>query len=344
MRLQCGAAVKGLPFPVFVYYSSMNRPAITSFTLKVVAIVGMTCNHVANIFALQLPGWITVALCSMGGLTFPIMAFLLCEGYRHTSDLRHYARRLALFALVAQVPYSLLWGATANVLVTLLMGLGILWADERLRNRLAFGALFVGVLAASLWCDWGVIGPLMIYLFHRLHDEGARKAVGLTVLTAVLALALPAASGIVTFLETGGATGAAHAALGEQDTNSTDASPADHFSQNETAQADNRTDQDVAATEGAEADQLLETQSPEEALVEALAAPPQGTNPVAYTVEDAGALVGNLGALGYATIGFGLAALLLISYNGQRGRPLKWFFYIYYPAHLMALWSLAQII
>ncbi len=317
MRLQCGAAVKGLPFLVFVYYISMNRPAITSFTLKVVAIVGMTCNHVANIFALQMPGWITVSLCSMGGLTFPIMAFLLCEGYRHTSDIRRYARRLALFALVAQVPYSLLWGATANVLVTLLMGLGILWADEHLRNRLAFGALFVGVLAASLWCDWGVIGPLMIYLFHRLHDDGARKAVGLTMLTATLALALPAVSDIAAALEANSGAVPSRASL---------------------------TNQAAKGAEVAEPDEaLLQTESPWVILLEA----PSGAVPSpvmpSYTVEDAGGFVGGLGALGYATLGFGVAILLLISYNGQRGRPLKWFFYIYYPAHLTILWALAQI-
>lgn len=278
--------------------------------------MGMTCNHVANIFALQLPGWITVALCSMGGLTFPIMAFLLCEGYRHTSDVRRYARRLALFALVAQVPYSLPWGATANVLVTLLMGLGLLWADDHLRSRLAFGALFAGVLVTSLWCDWGVIGPLMIYLFHRLHSQGARKAVGLTMLTAALALALPAASN------------AAAALGGGNDAEPSHASP--------TGQASGT----VETAAGGEA--LLQTESPWAALLETPSAAASSATS-SYTVEDAGALVGGLGALGYATLGFGLAALLLINYNGQRGRPLKWFFYIYYPAHLIILWALAQV-
>lgn len=67
-----------------------------------------------------------VALYSLGGLTFPIMAYLLCEGYRHTSSVRRYAERLAVFAVVSQIPYSLLFGATGNVLITLLIGLGML--------------------------------------------------------------------------------------------------------------------------------------------------------------------------------------------------------------------------
>ena len=293
MRLQCGAAVKGFPFRVFVYYISMNRPAITSFTLKVVAIAGMTCNHVANIFALQLPGWATVALCSLGGLTFPIMAFLLGEGYRYTSNIRSYASRLAVFAALSQIPYSLLWGAGASVLVTLLLGLGVLWAHDHARRRSLFFGLFAMVLVASVWCDWGIIGPLMIYLFYRLRSEGARRAVGLTMLVAALALGLP-------------------------------------------------------ALEGLSGEALLQTEAPIDALAQGLlAVGGDGSGLpafVSYTVNDAGALVSSLGALGYATVGFGLATLLLINYNGRRGRPLKWLFYWYYPAHLFLLWGLAQII
>lgn len=255
--------------------------------------MGMTCNHVANIFATQLPGWVTVALCSLGGLTFPIMAFLLGEGYRYTSNIRSYALRLAVFAALSQIPYSLLWGATANVLVTLLLGLGVLWAHDHMRQRALFFGVFAAVLVASSWCDWGIIGPLMIYLFYRLRREGAQRAVGLTMLVAALALGLP-------------------------------------------------------ALEGLSSEALLQTEGPVDALAQNLLAAGESGEGlpalVSYTVNDAGTLVSSLGALGYATLGFGLATVLLVNYNGRRGRPLKWLFYWYYPAHLLVLWGLAQII
>lgn len=234
---------------------------ISAFALKIAAIVGMTANHVANIFVDSLPFEVAVALYALGGLTFPIMAFLLCEGYRHTSNVRRYAIRLAIFAAISQVPFSLLWGATLNVLVTLLIGLGLLWAKEHLRNQGIWICTVCIGLAVSSLCDWGVIGPLMILLFHYWHDKPHGTL--LTMLVAMVVLGLPmlfAALNIVM---------------------------------------------------GAPAE-----------------IPP----------------VFLWGGLAYYTIGFALATLLMVSYNGLRGRSLKWFFYAYYPAHLLLLWAIAAYV
>lgn len=226
----------------------MSRPVgVNAFTLKIAAIVGMTANHVANVFGTALPSWAMVTLYSLGGLTFPIMAYLLCEGYRHTSNVRRYAMRLAIFAVVSQIPFSLLFGATGNVLITLLIGLGLLWATDRLPSVGLRALAIVGGIALSSLCDWGIIGPIMILLFWHLHDRPRGSA--LTMLVAVLALGLPALS---------------------------------------------------------------------------------------WAASDPTPL--SLGVLGYYTAGFGLATVLIASYNGKRGRPLKWFFYAYYPAHLLVIW------
>ena len=61
---------------------------ISGFTLKVLAIVGMTCNHISHAFMPIMPHWVTFILYSFGGLTYPIMAFILVEGYIHTSNLK----------------------------------------------------------------------------------------------------------------------------------------------------------------------------------------------------------------------------------------------------------------
>lgn len=278
----------------------------SSFILKVAAIAGMTSNHVANVFAAQLPGWLTASLCTFGGLTFPIMAFLLCEGYRHTSNVRRYAGRLAAFAGVSQIPYSLLWGATANVLVTLLIGLGLLWLNDHLRNRGLFALAALAGIALSWFCDWGVIGPVMILLFWSLRKN--RRGVVLVMLVPLLAYGLPGVQWAAEEMAASGLLGSGGEGVAWE-------------------QQLFGTEDPSAAVIG-----LLDTESPEQVLLA-----PQITR----TVNDAAALAASLGITGYYTVGFGLATLLMLAYNGRRGRPLKWLFYVYYPAHLTVLWALS---
>ena len=151
----------------------------------------MTGNHAAYVLGPYLPAWVTVIIFSIGGLTFPVMAFLIAEGYHHTSNLRRYASRLALFAFISQIPYGLLWGFSGNVLITLLLGLASIHAIERLSSPLSkIGAVSIAV-AASSFCDWGIIGPLLICLFHVKRGEGP-KGIATSMVLPLVVLGLPA--------------------------------------------------------------------------------------------------------------------------------------------------------
>lgn len=259
--------------------SNQNPPltysegGLTSFTLKIVAIVGMTSNHIGYLFAPYLPFEVECVLLACGGVTFPVMAFLLIEGYRHTSSVRRYAVRLLVFALVAQVPYRLFLASNLNVLFTLLIGLILLYVHdkgfppsiarciERFTPRFArehlleqgdgdrrmtfYLVLAIGLIA-SVFCDWGVLGPLMILMGYLMPTRAQRIAY--PIILAALSIGLPQASVVMT--------------------------------------------------------------------------------------------TGSLSALPYllyAFIGCPAAIPLLFAYRGRRGLPMKYFFYAYYPLHILII-------
>lgn len=219
---------------------------VDSFTLKIVAIVAMTCNHAAWMLQSHLPDAFTCVLLAVGGLTFPIMLYLLHVGYAHTHSVKNYALRLLVFAAIAQLPYWLFLQQSANVLFTLLMCLAVFYFYDKWNHDVRFWLLFVALFILSNWCDWGLMGPAMALALHSAESE--KQGILYSALIPILADGAPM---LVIF---------------------------------------------------AMAPNLL-----------------------------------NLGLLLYPLVGCSATVVLLRAYNGQRGRPLKYFFYVYYPAHIAVL-------
>lgn len=78
-----------------------------------------------------------------GRIAFPVFAFLIAEGFRHTRNRMKYFLQLLGFAVVSEVPWYLLNGAdgTHNVLFTLALGVW-LWLRWKHLKRMAS---FVGL-------------------------------------------------------------------------------------------------------------------------------------------------------------------------------------------------------
>lgn len=154
------------------------RGGIDSFWLKLIAIFGMTLDHIGVVFGEYLPLWAESALYALGGLTFPIMAFLLCEGFRHTRSKGKYALRLLVFALVTQVPYMWALMSQLNIMFTLLLGLLALMVMERLENPLLCGLVAMAFTIASLFCDWGIMGVPMVLTYYYVQDKKMKPVLG----------------------------------------------------------------------------------------------------------------------------------------------------------------------
>lgn len=143
--------------------------------LKGIAAALMLTDHVG---AILLPE--VLALRCVGRLAFPIFAFFIAEGYAHTRDFGRYFRRMAILAVVSEIPFNLENGAVfdltrQNVLWTFCLALLTLRGLEALGRERGFGrwagcglVLAAGFAAGELlrtdYGGWGVVTVALLYL------------------------------------------------------------------------------------------------------------------------------------------------------------------------------------
>ena len=183
---------------------------ISGSTLKITAIIAMLLDHIGAsllqpllVDAARAAGVTTwsarplILACPniavpyfilryIGRIAFPIFCFLLVEGFLHTKNLPKYCLRLAVFALVSEIPFDLAFHYTPvykesqNVFFTLLIGLLVIafdrWCHERLtaypfiNTVLPIIVFLAGTgLAEFLQTDYGCIGVIVIDILYQLR-------------------------------------------------------------------------------------------------------------------------------------------------------------------------------
>lgn len=114
----------------------------------------------------------------LGRLSFPIFAFGISEGYKHTKDLKKYFVRLFIFAIISQIPYMLFLNNltntfSLNILFTLILGLFAITAYEKSNNKY-LGFLYVilcCIIAHICYFDYDWFGIIIIFIFHIFKDK-----------------------------------------------------------------------------------------------------------------------------------------------------------------------------
>lgn len=163
---------------------------LSTFALKMIAVISMAIDHTG---AVLFPRYAILRI--IGRLAFPIYAFLLVEGFFHTRDVKKYAIRLGLFALVSEVPFDLAffrtpfyWGHQ-NIFFTLFLGiLAILFVEKQKNNFLGFILLFTGGFVAEfLHTDYGAFGILTIAIYYVFRKKDILKTVSIALSNILLA-------------------------------------------------------------------------------------------------------------------------------------------------------------
>lgn len=177
--------------------------SITGSTLKIIAILIMLIDHIGAAIVGPLryslaQNYPALSRCfldlypvlrNIGRLAFPIFCFLLVEGFTHTRNVRKYALRLFLFALISELPFdyaftnSLFAWRHQNVFFTLLIGLLVMIgmsyfeyrecrtkAGQYINVLMQFLIAVAGlILAKELYTDYGYKGVFLIEVLYFLR-------------------------------------------------------------------------------------------------------------------------------------------------------------------------------
>jgi hypothetical protein len=158
-----------------------TKSDLSSSALHILAMGLMLCDH---LWATIIPGnnWLTC----IGRLAFPIFAFMLVEGYFHTRNLKRYALRLLLFAVISEIPFNLMYSSSPfypfhqNVIWTLFIGLWMIHLNEKAKQSskltviipTAVGTVLLGSLLGLLsFADYNAAGVLMILVFYFFRGK-----------------------------------------------------------------------------------------------------------------------------------------------------------------------------
>lgn len=158
--------------------------------LKYIAIIAMVIDHIAWSFV---PTYSVLGqiLHFIGRLTGPIMAYMLYEGYVHTRDIKKYALRLGIFALVSWAAYSLYethrWPTMQfGVIYTLFLALLTIWMWDKANIKKGFKiALVVLACGLSFLGDWPIFDVLWPLLLFINRDDPRKKWRSFIIITAV---------------------------------------------------------------------------------------------------------------------------------------------------------------
>ncbi|MCM1025588.1 MAG: conjugal transfer protein TraX [Roseburia sp.] len=324
-----------------LYQASQRKRGLTGSTIKIIAVVSMLIDHIAATVLTRmlivrglysLPGdvasvaaWlaengdlylIMTTMRAIGRLGFPIFCFLLTEGFQKTRNLKKYILRLGLFALISEIPFDLAISGRVlefqyqNVYFTLFLGILSLTAfDYMARWNPGKGLQALLTLAGLL------LLPLYgaVFLFLQLRSWFFYPVGGAVfgVLFGVFFAAVLLFYGI--------------------------------YRKGKGSDRAWRVCADLAALAVlmAAADLLRTDYAGMGVLTIAVM--------YCFRRNKAGSMAAGCGALNLmcflemnpSEIPAFFALLPIALYNGERGLKMKYFFYVFYPAHLLLLWLIS---
>lgn len=176
---------------------------LNSNHLKIIAIIAMTLDHMADLFYPNMPNSIVSNILHIiGRLTAPIMFFFICEGFYYTKNLGKYIKRLFLFAIISHFAYCFAFGINyipfstgdifnqTSIMWTLawsVVALFVVYGDTKLKEWMKW-VLVILINIVTFSADWSSIAVMIIIFMYKDRGNLKKQMKSLMLWTSIYAL------------------------------------------------------------------------------------------------------------------------------------------------------------
>ena len=158
--------------------------------LKWIALFSMLIDHIGAILGQETfvswnLSWLYTLFRIIGRLAFPIFAFFISEGWRHTRNRKNYFFLMVIFAVLSQPIYYFALNSSRfslNIFFTFILSMALLYLVDKIRENKStafINSIFIidiimlilllnGIGITVSYGLYGVMLPVVIYLFYNL--------------------------------------------------------------------------------------------------------------------------------------------------------------------------------
>lgn len=147
---------------------------MSSFIIKCIACITMLLDHIKY----SGPLFKNILTEYLGRISFPLFAFLIAEGYTHTSDLKRYYKRILIFGIISQIPFMLFrtlvgeW-KMLNIMFTLILGLATITVYDKIKQKYISIPIIIAliILGELIKVDYGWLGVISVFVMYLLRNK-----------------------------------------------------------------------------------------------------------------------------------------------------------------------------
>ena len=153
------------------------------FILKIIGIISMFIDHYDYIIGL--PKSVEV----LGRIAFPIFAFAISEGYKHTRNLKNYILRIGIFAVLLQIPsWIFSYNYPLNIFFTLFTGLCLISVLKNKNVNDVVKIIFtimIFFITRKINLDYGLYGFFTILIFTFYRENKVKMIINFVILNII---------------------------------------------------------------------------------------------------------------------------------------------------------------